>query len=130
MPLAISIGVLFISLIQSVNGLQILNITSSLLLPPPACRTATDVIQGCHIRASSFVSTQFFILNLMIHLVYYLTNVLVFDISLLYYYINLRSSIIFCLFSGDLYISLGIYLSCSFATVSELFCCKVFETDF
>ena len=56
---------------------------------------------------------------------YYLTNLLFFDIPLLYYYINLRSSIIK---SGNIYLSLGIYLLYSFATVSELFCCKVFET--
>ena len=63
----------------------------------------------------------------MVDLVYCLTNLLFFDVPLLYYYINLRSSIIFCLSSGDIYLSLGISLSCSFVTVSELFCCKVFE---
>ena len=56
---------------------------------------------------------------------YYLTNLLCFDIPLLYYYINLRSSIIR---SGNIYLSLGIYLLYSFATVSELFWCEVFET--
>ena len=40
-----------------------------------------------------------------------------------YYYINLRSPIIFCLSSGEIYLSLGI--SSSF--VSELFCSEVFE---
>ena len=64
----------------------------------------------------------------MVDWVRYLINVLFFDITLLYYYINLRSSIIFCLSSGDLYVSLGIYLSCSFVTLSELFCCKGSET--
>ena len=64
----------------------------------------------------------------MVDLVYYLTNLLLFDISLLYYYINLRSSIIFCLTSGDIYLSLGISLSCSFVTAFELFCGKFFET--
>ena len=34
----------------------------------------------------------------------------------------------FCLFSGDIYLSLGISLSFSFVTVSKLFCCKFFET--
>ena len=34
---------------------------------------------------------------------YYLTNVLFFDIQMLYYYINLRSSITLCLLSGDIY---------------------------
>ena len=57
------------------------------------------------------------------YLVYYLTNLLFFDIPLLCYYINLRLSIIFCLSSGDIYLSLCISLSCSFVTVSELFCC-------
>ena len=51
---------------------------------------------------------------------------------LLYYYINLRSSISFCLFSGDIYLSLGISLSSPifsalFVTVSKLFCNKVLE---
>ena len=58
----------------------------------------------------------------MVDLVYYLTNLLVFDGPLLYYYINLRSSIIFCLSSGDIYLSLGTSLSCSIVTVFELFC--------
>ena len=52
----------------------------------------------------------------------------VFDIPLLYYYINLRSSIIFCLSSGDIYLSLGVSLSCSFVPVFELFCGEFFET--
>ena len=48
---------------------------------------------------------------------------LVLYIQLLYYYINLRSSITFCLFSGDIYIyfSLSISLLCSiFEAVSKL----------
>ena len=65
----------------------------------------------------------------MIDLVYYLTNLLFFDIPILYYCINLRSSIIFCLSSRDVYNSLGISLSCSFVTVYKMFCCKVFETS-
>ena len=64
----------------------------------------------------------------MAELVYYLTNLLFFDIPLLYYYINLRSSVILCPSSGDVYLCLGISLSCSFVTVSGLFCCEVFET--
>ena len=68
----------------------------------------------------------------MVNLVYCLTSLLFFDIPLLYHYINLRSSIIFCLFSGDMYFSLGIYLSipiffASFVTVSELFFSKILE---
>ena len=38
-------------------------------------------------------------------------DLLIFDISLLYYYNNFRSSIMLCLFSGDKYLSLGISLS-------------------
>ena len=49
------------------------------------------------------------------------------DIPLLYYF-NLSSSIISCFSSGDIYFCLFIYLSCSFVTVSELFCCEFFET--
>ena len=68
----------------------------------------------------------------MVDLMYYLTNLLFFDILLLYYYTNLRSSIIFCLVSGDIYLSFDISLSSaifsvSFITVPELFCGKVFE---
>ena len=59
----------------------------------------------------------------------WLTNLLFFDISILYYYFYLsRSSIIFCLSPRYTYFSLGITSSCSFVTFSELFCCKVFET--
>ena len=64
----------------------------------------------------------------MVDLVYCLQNVLFFDIPLLYYYINLRSSIILYLSSGDMYISLGISLLFSFLTISKLFCAEVFET--
>ena len=59
--------------------------------------------------------------------VYCLINSLFFDISLLCYRINLRLSIIFCFSFGDIYLSLGIYLSCPFVTVSELFCYGLFE---
>ena len=44
----------------------------------------------------------------------------------------LRLSIIFCLFTGDIYLSLGISLclslSFSFAAFSGLFCCEFFES--
>ena len=60
----------------------------------------------------------------MIDLVYYQTNLLFSDIALLYYYINLRSSIIFCFSSGNIYLS----LSCLFVIVSELFCGNLLET--
>ena len=58
----------------------------------------------------------------MINFVYYLTNSLFFDIPLLYYYINLRSSVVFCLSTRDIDLSLDIYLSCPFLIVSKLFC--------
>ena len=69
----------------------------------------------------------------MVDLVYCLTSLLFFGIPILYYYINLRSLRIFCLFSGDIYLSFGITLSnlifsASLSTVSELFCGEVFET--
>ena len=57
----------------------------------------------------------------MVDLLYYLTSLFFFDVTVLYYYINLRSSIIFWLSSGDIYLSFGISLSCSFVIVSELF---------
>ena len=50
-----------------------------------------------------------------------------FDILLLYYYINLKLSTIFCLSSGDIYLSLGISFSGSFITASELFCYEITE---
>ena len=54
-------------------------------------------------------------------------------ILLLYYYINLRSSVVFCLFSGDIYLSLSISLLitiffASFITVSKLLYGGVLET--
>ena len=64
----------------------------------------------------------------MVDLAYCLKNLLFFDISLLYYYINVKSSITFCLASGDIHFSLGISLSCSYVTISELFYCNAFET--
>ena len=79
------------------------------------------------LHESSFISTQYFVLYLDDYLMYYLTNLLFFGIPLLYYYINLRSAIIFWLSSGDIYFSLAISLTCSFVTVSELFCSEVFK---
>ena len=64
----------------------------------------------------------------MVDLVYYLTNLLFFDIPLLYYYTNLRSSINFYLPPGDIYPSLDVSLSCSFVIVSELFFEELLET--
>ena len=57
----------------------------------------------------------------MVDLMYCLTNLLFFDISLLYYYSNHNSSIICCLFSGDIYLSFGF-------SNSFLFCENVFDT--
>ena len=69
----------------------------------------------------------------MVELVYYLSHLFFCGIPLLYYYINLRRSIIFCLFSGERYIYLGISSTCSmfsvsFWTVSGLLCGEVLET--
>ena len=41
--------------------------------------------------------------------------------------LNVRSLIIFCLCSGDIYLSLGISLSCLFLIVSEYICGKLYE---
>ena len=64
----------------------------------------------------------------MVDLVYYLTSLLIFDIPLLYYHINLRSSINFCLSFGDIYLSLCISLSCSFVIVSKFFFGELLQT--
>ena len=45
---------------------------------------------------------------------HHLTSLLFFGIPLLYYYINLNSSIICCLSFGDIYLSFGISLLVSF----------------
>ena len=45
-----------------------------------------------------------FVLNLDGCFVLFLTNTLFFVIPLIYYYINLRASIIVCLFSGYIYV--------------------------
>ena len=62
----------------------------------------------------------------MVDLVYFITSLLFFDISLLYYYIIPRSSIIFCVFYGDIYLSLGISLSNPVFSAS--FCDEVLKT--
>ena len=64
----------------------------------------------------------------MVDLFCFLTNLLLSDIPFLYYYINLRLSIISCLSSGDVTLSLGILLLSLFVTVSELFYCEFFGT--
>ena len=52
---------------------------------------------------------------------HYLTNLLFFDISLVYYLINFNLSITFYICSEHIYLSLGVFLSFSFLTVSEFF---------
>ena len=42
-------------------------------------------------------------------------------------YFNLKSSIISFLYSENIYLSLGISFSCSFVTISELFCFEFYE---
>ena len=64
----------------------------------------------------------------MVDWMHCLKNLLLFDIPLLYCYINLRSSITFYLSSGDTCLSLDISLLSSFVLVSEYFCSEVFET--
>ena len=56
----------------------------------------------------------------MVDLMYYLINLLFFDIPLLYYHTNLNSSIICCLFSGDIYLSFGISNSSTFCECNSL----------
>ena len=65
----------------------------------------------------------------MVILVYCPTDFLFSIIPLLYYYINLKTSITFCLFSRDIYLSSGISLSnpifsvsLSPSTLPDLFC--------
>ena len=55
----------------------------------------------------------------MVGLMYCLTNLLLFDIPLLYY-ANLNSSMICCLFSEDIYFSFGISNSSSFCECNYL----------
>ena len=65
----------------------------------------------------------------MANSLYHLISLLFFEIPLLYYYINLRSFIIFYLLSEDRYLSFGISrYSASFITVRKILCGKVLET--
>ena len=80
-------------------------------------------------RNSSFISTQFLVLNLDGLLCVLSKKLIVFVYSVViyhYYYIivNLRLSIVFCICSEDVYLSVSI--SSSF--VSGLYFCEVFET--
>ena len=54
----------------------------------------------------------------MVDLMHCLKNLLFFGMPLLYYYTNLNSSIICCLFSGDMYLSFG----ASDSSLASLFC--------
>ena len=75
-------------------------------------------------RDSSFISTQFLVMNLNV-------SSSMCSIIMLYCYINLRSSIIFCLCSRDIYLSLCISLSSStFSSsfVTKLLWGEAFET--
>ena len=62
----------------------------------------------------------------MVDLVYCSTDLLFLYILLLYYYINLISSIICCVFSGDIYLFLGV--SVSLSTASNVNCGDLFKT--
>ena len=62
----------------------------------------------------------------MVDLIYCVANVLFFDISLLYYYTNLNSSMICCLFSGDMYLSFCF----SLLALSKLFLNVISSTIF
>ena len=57
-----------------------------------------------YVPRESFISTQFFVLNLVDWFWCNIRHLLFFDIPLLYYYINLRSSLTLCILSGDIYI--------------------------
>ena len=110
---------------QSVNGAQFLSITFLFLLRCPA---ATTAVFGTvkYVHKKKFDEKFKFVQNLkMVDSTYCLTILLFFDIQL-YYYINLRSSIISLPFfwryiSRDIYIySLGVSLSCSIFPVNLL----------
>ena len=62
---------------------------------------------------SSFISTQFLVLNLNGLFDALSNKFAIFDIPLLYCYTNLNSSIICYLSSGDMYLFLGVVLSTS-----------------
>ena len=79
-------------------------------------------------HSPSFFSILFFVQNLLLDLVHCQTSLLFFYIPLSYSILITRLSIIFCLSSGDIYLSIGISLSFSFVAFCELFWCKVFET--
>ena len=75
-----------------------------------------------HSTCIIFISTQFVVLILVPCFGELSKKILLFDIPSSYSCINLRSSNIYCLFSKDVFLSLGIFLPCSFVTVYRLFC--------
>ena len=72
----------------------------------------------------------------MVDLLYCLLNLLFFNIPLLYYYTNINSSVICCLFSGDIYLSFGISTSSAILlpikspVASAVFLIALFEAAF
>ena len=64
------------------------------------------------LSASSFISTQFLVLNFDCSFDVLSNKFIISYVPLFYYYMNIRSSINFCLSSGNIYLSLGISLSC------------------
>ena len=73
-------------------------------------------------RESLFTSTHFFVLNLLGWFDAFSNMCIVFWCSIIILSFNLKSTIISCLFPGDVYLSLSISLS-----FSELFCCEFFD---
>ena len=61
---------------------------------------------------SSFISTQFFVLNLDGLFDELSNKFVILDIPLLYYYTKLYSSIICCLYSGEMHLNLYILFTC------------------
>ena len=78
-------------------------------------------------RESSVISTYVYVLNLDGWFGVLSHKFITFDITLLYCYIILRSSITFCLSAGHTSLSLGISLSCLFVTIFGFFCSESFE---
>ena len=77
----------------------------------------------------SFVSIQFFVLNVDGWFDVFSKNLLYFDIPLLRYHVNLSSSIMYCLYVGDIYLSFGISISFS-SVFASFFACNSFDDVF
>ena len=82
------------------------------------CPSSGDICLSLGIFLGIPLSFSFVIVSKLSCCKFYETFVIV---SLLCYYFTFKSSVISCLFSGDISLSLDIYLSCSFVTVSESF---------